>query len=369
MGSACTDCGACQTRCAFLRHYGTPRTIARTYDFSRPAHQQLAFECSLCNLCNAVCPEGLAPGDLFLAIRRAAMTRANGNLSRYRAILTYERWGISPLFSYYALPKGGDTVFFPGCALPGSRPAATWQLFDYLRQGIPDLGIVFDCCTKPSHDLGRQTHFETLFGEMRDYLVGHGIRRVLVACPSCHQMFSRYGGALAVETVYEVLDNGRLPGDVRGHGELTIHDPCPLRGDRSSQDAVRSLVSRMGLAVVEMRHRRERTLCCGEGGSVGFVRPQLAREWAELRQKEAGGRRLLTYCAGCAGILGRQMPTLHLMDLIFFPQQALNGGAPVTGGVRTYLNRLKLKGRAMQTMRPAVTRVRPLKQTLAALKP
>jgi hypothetical protein len=45
---------------------------------------------------------------------------------------------------------------------------------------------MLDCCSKPSHDLGRQHHFETLFGKMRDRLVAAGVQRVILACPSCY---------------------------------------------------------------------------------------------------------------------------------------------------------------------------------------
>lgn len=95
----CSDCEACKTQCAFLQEYGTPIAIIGKYDFSRPDHQAVAFECSLCSLCGAVCPENLEPGDLFYAIRREAMNTGKVNLSRYRAILGYEKCGSSPLFS------------------------------------------------------------------------------------------------------------------------------------------------------------------------------------------------------------------------------------------------------------------------------
>ena len=152
--SACTGCGVCRTQCAFLQRYGTPRDIINRYDlFDRLL---IAFECGLCNLCSTVCPERLDPGSLFLAMRREAIDRQHVDLTRYRPLLTYEKWGSSPLLSLNSLPKKCDTVFFPGCALPGTRPQTTWKLFDHLQQNNPQLGIVIDCCGKPSHDLGRQ---------------------------------------------------------------------------------------------------------------------------------------------------------------------------------------------------------------------
>lgn len=360
--SGCTQCGACRTQCAFLQKHGLPKAIADSRDFSQARDQAVAFECSLCHLCAAVCPEKLAPADLFLAVRRDAMAEGRADLSRYGAILGYERRGSTPLFSYYGLPTGCDTIFFPGCTLPGTRPETTWQLFAHLQKSIPNLGIVLDCCSKPSHDLGRQDHFEAMFGEMRAYLAAQGIRKVLVACPNCHKMFKQYGSGLTVLTVYEHLAGHGLPAGARVTGarsdQWTVHDPCPLRDEEDAQAAVRKLLGGMGITVSEMKHSRQRTLCCGEGGSVGFIQRDLAKEWGQRRKAEASGRRVVTYCAGCTGFLSRVTPTVHITDLLFNPEQSLNGGPRVSASPWTYFNRIKLKQRFKETLRPAVSRVR-----------
>lgn len=78
---------------------------------------------------------------------------------------------------------------------------------------------------------------------------------------------------------------------------------------------------------------------------VGFVKPDFARNWADLRQREAGGRTLVTYCAGCTHFLGRMMPTIHIVDLLYRPEAALTGSLKVSRSPLTYLNRLLLKKR------------------------
>jgi len=343
--SACSDCGACKTQCAFLQEYGTPVDIIAKYDFSQSDHQYLAFECSLCNLCSAVCPEKLKPGELFYAIRREATARGNINLSRYRGILGYEKHGSSPLFSYYGLPEGCDTVFFPGCSLPGTRPETTWQIYKHLQRGFPALGIILDCCTKPSHDLGRHNYFEKMFGKMRQYLIYNNIRKVLVACPNCYLIFKRYGNGLDACTIYEVISSGELPAGATGIGQIVVHDPCPLRQETVVQDSVRLILTRIGLNLSEMKHRRELTRCCGEGGSVGFVRPVLAQKWGKICRDGANDRKIVTCCAGCAGILNRLTPTVHIADVLFSTDKAINGGLHVARSPFTYINRLKLKHR------------------------
>jgi Fe-S oxidoreductase len=322
----------------------------------------VALECSLCGLCTELCPERLDLVGMFLGLRRLAAAQGLVDLRRYRAILGYERRGASRTFSWYGLPTGCDTVLFPGCTLPGTRPEATYRLFEHLRRDIPDLGVVLDCCTKPSHDLGLQDHFLAMFGEMRGWLLHHGVRRVLVACPNCYKVFSTYGQGLAVSTVWEHLAERGMPESPEGGplpaGQVTVHDPCPLRREPGIHAAARALIRARGLEVAEMRHKGRKTFCCGEGGSVVVAAPELARRWTRRRAHEAGARPVMTYCAGCVGFLGGEVDAVHLLDLAFSPLAALAGRARVARTPFTYLNRLRLKRRLRKRLNTAKSRVR-----------
>lgn len=348
----CTGCGVCVRECGFLKLYGTPRDIARTYDPEDPKKNIICFECSLCGLCTAVCPEGVNPKSLFLEMRREAVDRGYGSFPEHKGLLGYERTGISRRFSWYGLPEGCNTIFFPGCALPGTRPEATMQVYERLKESIPGLGLVMDCCTKPSHDLGRQNFFQEMFGELVTWLESHGIQRVLVACPNCYKVFSEYAPQLLTETVYEALA-GQLPAATAqlSAPAVTIHDPCVIRFNQAPQQAARALVSGAGQIIEEMPHTRRTALCCGEGGTVAALAPDLADEWGELRTDEAAGRQVITYCAGCANHLGKRMKVRHVLDLV------CNTPKPSSGPI-TYLNRLRLKSRFKAAVPASVTRER-----------
>jgi uncharacterized membrane protein YdjX (TVP38/TMEM64 family)/Fe-S oxidoreductase len=348
----CTGCGACVAECAFLELYGSPRDIARSYDPEDPKKNVVCFECSLCGLCSAVCPEGLDPKTLFLELRREAVERGYGSFPEHKGLLGYERTGMSRRFSWYGLPQGCTTIFFPGCALPGTRPAATLQVYGRLQCVIPALGLVMDCCTKPSHDLGRQQYFLEMFGEMVAWLESAGIERVLVACPNCYKVFSEYAPQFQTETVYERL--AELSSGTAGQIEtdpVTIHDPCVVRFASAPQDAVRRLLSGAGRTIEEMPHTRSTALCCGEGGSVGALAPDLAGRWGERRVAEAAERQVITYCAGCANHLGKRMQVSHVLDLV------CNTPKPASGPI-TYLNRLRLKSRFKKIVPAVLTRER-----------
>jgi len=273
-------------------------------------------------------------------------------------LLAYEKRGNSKLFSYYALPAGCDIVFFTGCTLPGTRPEQTFHLYRKMQEAFPRLGIVMDCCNKISHDLGRQEHFEVMFGETRNYLVSQGVKKVIAACPNCTRMFDQYGEGLSVTTAYEVLAEQLAPTDRLMDQTVSIHDPCGLRFQESAQRAVRRLVTQQGVQIEELRHHGRRTSCCGEGGSVGCLSPELAGNWGKRIQEEARGRRIFTYCAGCANHLRGLTPTSHIVDFICDPEAALAGRAKVSKAPMTYLNRLWLKWRFSKDIDAAVTRER-----------
>ncbi|BCA81063.1 (Fe-S)-binding protein [Desulfuromonas sp. AOP6] len=340
MAALCTSCGACVTPCAFLRREGSPAAICRR----QPAAQQLdkAYDCSLCGQCDALCPEGLRPSTLFLAMRQTLVRRGGFDARAYSGWLRYEKLGNHPLFRRHLIPRGCTTVFFPGCSLPGSRPEGVRDLFRRLRQQDGSIGLVLDCCGKISHDLGREEPFTALFNRLADRLLSRGVHRVLTACPGCSKIFRQAGSPFEVKSVYEVLVEGlgeSRPGDTAP--TVAIHDPCPARFDAAQQQAVRTLVSQAGWRIEELPESGPTTRCCGQGGMVEGKRAGTVSSEAHLIAAQAQGRPLVTSCAACAHALEQAGPVAHVADLM------AGGGADFTtkappSAVR-WLNRLGLR--------------------------
>jgi uncharacterized membrane protein YdjX (TVP38/TMEM64 family) len=252
----------------------------------------------------------------------------------------------------------------------GARSETVILVYEKLKETIPSLGIVLDCCTKPSHDLGRQEYFMSIFEEMRQYLVSHGIKRILVACPNCYKIFARYGTGLSTATIYEILaespvEKASLPDKVRVpirdkitvpiREKITVHDPCAVRFEGTIHESVRNLIEKGGHAIEEMPHSGRLTLCCGEGGAVGALVPDFASHWSELRQEEAAGRKIITYCAGCSNMLGKFTPTLHVLDFLW---EGETGRTKIAKPPLTYWKRLRLKRWFKKNVPAAVRRER-----------
>ena len=354
----CTGCGLCVRECGFLQSYDDPKQLAESYDPTRKQDLSYPFECSLCELCSAVCPHEVKPSRMFLEMRREAFERGEGNLSEHNVLRRYEKTGMSRRYSWYALPEDCDTVFFPGCALTGSRPDTTLNVYRHVQKQAPAVGIVLDCCGKPSHDLGDEAYFLSMFEEMTDYLVSRGVQNILVACPNCYRVFNDHAPRLKTRTVYELLNEYDLPETAQLSATVTVHDPCVSRFNTTGQTAVRELLGKKGLSIAETEHSGARTLCCGEGGAVGCLAPERAQIWKDKRLKEAGEQHITSYCASCTQTFAKHTSSSHVLDLLLTPEQALSGRASGARAPFTYLNRLRVKNHLKRTVSARVTRER-----------
>jgi len=354
----CVNCDICVKECDFLQEYGSPQNLAADWLEKRGiTNKKYVFDCSLCGLCHSVCPKDLDPSAMFLAMRRKLVEEGIGTFKQHKTIRSYEKRGSSSLFSWFHFPVDCDTVLFPGCAFPGSRPETFTRLFNNLQKTIPNIGIAFDCCTKPSHDLGDKAHFTEMFNELNQILCTHSIRKVLTTCPNCYRIFKEYGQKLEVQTVYEILSLTEMKSS-KTNREVTVHDPCGVRFAKNVQQSVRDLIQKQGLVVREMEHNRTRTFCCGEGGSAGFMRSDFAKSWTKKRVEEAGRSDIVCYCAGCTHFLGDSASTHHILDLCFFQEAVLAGKQKASKAPFTYWNRFRLKKKLKKNLLGGVSGTR-----------
>jgi Fe-S oxidoreductase len=132
-------------------------------------------------------------------------------------------------------------------------------------------------------------------------------------------MFKDHLPEADVTSLWEVLDKIGVPesGINLPEAPLAVHDPCTTRGEPAVQEAVRRLLSMIGVTKEELILSREKTECCGFGGLMQNTNPGLAREVADRRGRHSQ-RDYLAYCAMCRDNLaavGKQ--TVHLLDLLF----------------------------------------------------
>ena len=332
--SRCLDCRCdiCVKACAYMQKYqGYPKVFGRRI-FNNLSIAQgirkantLINSCALCGQCEELCPDGFSMKDLCLAAREELVRQGFMSKSAFEFALEdmEQASGNECLFVHEGYgEKAPKYVFFPGCQLAGARPGQVADVYDFLCKGLRGgVGVYLSCCGIPAHWAGEKELFARHTGQMRERLAALGHPTVIAACPSCLNVFKEYLPEVEVTSLWEVLDGMELVSWVRARENtvpdtLLIHDPCAARHNTAWQDAVRSLAQKCGLTVLEPKHSRETTACCGHGGNQWCADHEAARAMARKRAGDLGGPSLAS-CIMCRENLASQgLPTWHLLDIL-----------------------------------------------------
>jgi Fe-S oxidoreductase len=329
----CTDCGSCVKACNFLKHYcDSPRELAKRFARNPLENIEIPYSCSLCGLCQRICKHDLYPGGMCHETRVKIFQPLQAKETpddfiydfvtpRLKGIRNHQIFSSSSIF---ALNQGPATskgelpkrVFFPGCSLPAYAPSLVDKAYQYLRGKMPGLGVVLNCCGKPSKDMGDMARFDKIFNNTLNEFARHGVEEVVLACINCHKTF-RENSAIRLRTIYEVMAEEGLPETaVPGSGEVTLHDSCPARHQPVIRQAIRTILTQLGYQIHDFRFNREMTQCCGAGGCAATGNTTLAGRHTRDRAAQAKGM-VVTYCAHCRERFSSQVPALHILDLIF----------------------------------------------------
>jgi Fe-S oxidoreductase len=188
--------------------------------------------------------------------------------------------------------------------------------YQYLQQKIPEIGIILNCCGKPSRDLGDKGRFQKIFEGTLQEFSRLGIEEVVVACINCHKMY-RENSDVKLRTIYEIMAEMGLPESISGkEQEITIHDSCPARYRPEIRNAVRHLASQMNFKISEMKFKNEVTQCCGAGGCSPLGNTALSDRHTKARIAQAKSQ-VVTYCGHCRERFSSYGSSLHILDLIF----------------------------------------------------
>ncbi len=139
-----------------------------------------------------------------------------------------------------------------------------------------------------------------------------GFKEVVTACPGCFRTMASEYPKILEEVPFRVrhisqflVEKKDLIKDRLGSVELKAcyHDPCHLGRHMGVYDEPRELIRMVpGLQLIEMKNNRSRSFCCGSGGGVRSVYPDLSREVAKTvaaDQIPSGVQLLVTACPFC----------------------------------------------------------------------
>jgi Fe-S oxidoreductase len=319
-------------------------------------HLETIYSCNVCGLCATLCPVGLDTGELMLAARREAVREGLAPLPEHRQVQRELRAGLSNTFSLAAAAPGrrhARRLFFTGCELPATSPKQTRLLYEHLLRQDPRIGVLMYCCGVPAEILGLEAEAARAQEQIAGAINELGVEELIVACPQCQEILTERFPQTRVSSVWEVLAETWDPIQRYDDLQFAVHDPCRSRHNPEVHSAIRTLVRTSGAEVVETDYSHERTRCCGAGGKIDNVDPELFSRIA-ARASGQTGLPMVTYCIGCRSALrdaGRE--TIHLLDLLMTPDSVDRALDPEPGIVSRLANRLRSKWAIRRMVPPA----------------
>lgn len=351
------QCLECVKVCPYLEHFkGYPKTYARQIHNNAAIVKGLHLSnplinsCSLCGLCEEVCPEDFSMADLCLSARQDMVTAGKMPLSAHDFALQDMKFSNSDHFAM-AHHQPGHTasqyLFFPGCQICSSRPGHTKAVYAYLSSVLKGgVGLMLGCCGAPATWAGRNDLARECTNKLHPTWDAMGRPTIILACSSCMAEFKATLPDIPVVSLWTILDQEQFSADPSAlpPQPLCIIDPCTARHENEVQQAVRSLLTRIGCSIEELKLSGSLAECCGFGGLQSTANPELSDDIVAKRQS-CLDLPAVAYCAMCRDRLGNE--TTHVTHLLDFflplspPDTLYRGTGPTLSERRE--NRARLK--------------------------
>ncbi|MGE5449900.1 MAG: (Fe-S)-binding protein [Methanomassiliicoccales archaeon] len=148
-------------------------------------------------------------------------------------------------------------------------------------------------------------------------LLDDGIQ-VINVCPGCDRRYRENYPNVTTISLWEILaanDYIKLP-DYQGQ-PMSILDACPTRSEERVHNAIRTLLSRMNIKLIEPAKTRTKSTCCGDSFygklPVEQVKTLMGRRAAEMPVNE-----VVVYCVSCVKsvFVGNRQPR-YMVDLLW----------------------------------------------------
>jgi Fe-S oxidoreductase len=316
------DCGYCLSGCEMLEMFRKdPHKIAVEAYTDTKANPPFAtcsltrqtYSCNVCGYCKSVCPEGVDIGALLQrtrAVRKTAGTHIPVHDFRMREMEFYsgEAAYHSPLDGRSPLPY----LFFPGCRLGASNPEYVLRASEFLAKEY-SAGVFVSCCGAPAYWAGEDEALGSLLGRIRSVWNEAGRPVFVFACAYCSKVFDLFLPEIDKISLYELLSKAPVP-HFGGFDAMAVFDPCAARDDASAQTGARDVAAKAGIRLHEMP---EKNRCCGYGGHMRTVNPELYGRIVSNRVSESE-LPYIVYCANCRDVFtAAGKACVHILDIAF----------------------------------------------------
>lgn len=211
-------------------------------------------------------------------------------------------------------------VYFPSCKYTAGFPEISQKIKEYLKNIH---GASISGCCKPN--LPKVKHNET----------------AIYICNTCAAFLQESSGASKVPSIWEIIINdSAFKYPVYTDKTITLQDCWRARNNNAQMDAVRAVLQKMNIRVIEQTESRSNTKFCGYSlyealpdgynklaselfltGTEGFFTAHTQEEKAKIMIEHSAGittEEVVCYCISCQkGLELGGKKVIHLSELLF----------------------------------------------------
>ena len=345
---SCVEIGACESACPATAAGRplSPRVLVRELslldgkngndaDALREVNEDELWSCTTCGACVSSCPVAVKHLDIIYDLRRSLVNFGKLDKTKVTLIQSLAQnrnpYGFSSSSrADWAKELGIDTLssnpgveylYWVGC-ISAFDPRAQ-KIAKSVAKILKSAGISFAilgseemCNGDPARRLGEEGRYQELAYQNIEKINSYGIKKIITACPHCYNTirneYPAFGGNYEVvhytQLISELIGEQkiRVSPDKMKNISLTLHDACYASRYNDISDEPRDILKSTGANVREMRHKKEKTFCCGAGGSNYWYKVPQQRTIAGIRTTEAcrtGAKIIVTECPFCLSML------------------------------------------------------------------
>jgi heterodisulfide reductase subunit D len=364
----CNRCGFCLPNCPIYlvegKESATPRgrnAITRLVIEGRltwgPEVEKSIFSCLGCGACTAVCfpkvetkelvfrdreclvGEGLYPK---IADRVARFLEEAHNISDDDNAERGEWRDLRKDLPADAFEKEtAKVIYFVGCVasffpMAQKIPVNMSRIMEQAGIDFTILGGEEWCCGFPLIGAGMPEKMKSLMDHNLEKVKQVGAEAVVFTCPSCYHTWKHlYKTEVklyhASEMLAQMIKDKRI--SLKEIDKtVTYHDPCDLGRNSGVYEPPREVLKAIpGIRLVELAQNRQLSVCCGGGGNLEMVDPELSGKVAQMKLEEikaTGADTVVSSCQQCLRTIAsrarRQKVSLEVRDLTDLVAEALN---------------------------------------------
>jgi len=319
--STCKLCGDCISKCPSME-MPVSQAKEEIIKLVESRHSsEILKNCAGCGYCNVICPTQSNPTDLRKSIRQNKIRDSGTNCmwilredvpdNIMTIALKHNKEEKEKTLEKFSNPPKSDELFFIGCSF---SYIYTDLIKTNLLKDLPIAGGLKFCCGAQVYNSFGIEEAKIRGKQLLEQLNEIEAKKLITFCPECDYMLrSVYpnlvkGYQIKAQNIAEYFlakhQVGELKFKIKLDKKIAYHDSCAWRKlDTDVYEAPRQLLQAMGADLVEMKHNRKKSMCCGT--PLLGSNPVTADKIASKRIAEAvevGAEAIAVSCNGCLSL-------------------------------------------------------------------